>query len=153
MSTSGDALNRSNVVGAIYGYAVCLIAVLLVIANSAGFVSNAFRIADPGIGATPRGDVFFRTRGPGPGFGDFPPGPPAVLSVQRPIDLGPAASGSPGPKGAMRTQRFEEIRGEMVAQGRINAVRGLVVNIVLLVIAALLFRAHWRWLGNTRLRA
>ena len=153
MSTSTDGMNRSNVVAAIYGYAVCLIAVILVIANSAGFINNAFRIASPGIGEMPRGDVFFRTRGPGPGYGVFPPGPPMAVSVQGPIDVGTAVGASPGSKTAGRPERFEQVRGEIIAQGRLSAIRGLVVNIVLLVIAALLFRAHWRWLGNTQLSA
>ena len=146
LDSPGDAVNGSRIVAAIYGYAICLIAVLLVIFNGAGFVTNAFRIANPGLSEMHRGDVVFRTFGPHPRFGPGLPPPELLGQIRVPAGASPGAS--PSAKVIQPPEQFEVVAGRMTAEPRLDAVRGLVVNIVLLVIAALLFRAHWRWLGN-----
>lgn len=113
-------MDRSHtIVSAIYGYTVCLIAILLFVAGSVGFVNNAFRTANPGLEGSP-----YRI-----GMGVRRADPPAVSA---PFGM------------AQPPNRFH---GAMIARGRLNAVRGLVVSLVVLIISVVLFGWHWRWLN------
>ncbi len=146
LGATGPEVNRSSVVASIYGYLVCLIAVLLFVGNSAGFINNAFRIASPGLSEMHGPHMFVRSFGPRGGFGPGLPPEPGIEVGQVPVPAG--VSPSPGPSGKPETQRLDIVRSEILGEGRLNAVRGLVVNIVLLIISVLLFRAHWTWLGS-----
>jgi hypothetical protein len=115
-------MDRSNTtVPAIYGYTVCLVAVLLFVAASVGIVNNVFRTVNPTFEGSHHRISMRWSRPHGlHGFG------------QRGGDV--AQTG----------------RGAMIARGRLNAVRALVVSFVLLVISIALFTGHWRWLNARR---
>jgi hypothetical protein len=108
--------HSNNTVRAIYGYAVCLIAVLLFVAASVGFVNGVFRTVSPGFeGSHHRMSLPWSGSAPG--------------SIE---------------------QRRNVFRGAMITRARLNAVRGLVVSLVLLIISIALFSGHWRWLNAPR---
>lgn len=121
----------SNTVSAIYGYTVCLIAVLLFVAASVGLVNGVFRTMNPGFeGSHHRMSMpWSRTHG-------FQGTLPRVAQTG-------SAPGS-------LAQRRNTFRGAMIVRARLNAVRGLVVSLVLLIISIVLFRGHWRWLNAPR---
>jgi hypothetical protein len=116
-------MDRSHtIVSAIYGYTVCLIAILLFVAGSVGFVNNAFRTANPGLEGS-----HYRM---------------GVRRADAPIVSAPFAIAQPP----------NTFRGGMIARGRLNAVRGLVVSLVVLIISIVLFRWHWGWLNAPALQ-
>jgi hypothetical protein len=44
------------------------------------------------------------------------------------------------------TPRSADFQNARIARGRLEAVRSLTINFVLIVVAVLLFLGHWRWL-------
>jgi hypothetical protein len=100
-------MDRSNnTESAIYGYTVCLIAVLLFVAASVGLVNGVFRTMNPGFeGSHHRMSMpWSRTHG-------FQGTLPRVAQTG-------SAPGS-------LAQRRNTFRGAMIARARLNAVRGL----------------------------
>ncbi len=121
----------NNTVPAIYGYTVCLIAVLLFVAASVGFVNGVFRTVNPGFeGSHHRMSVPWSRPD---GFHGTVPGVAQTGSAPGSMD-----------------QRRDTFRGATIARARLNAVRGLAVSLVLLIISIVLFRGHWRWLNAPR---
>lgn len=125
-------MDRSNnTVPAIYGYTVCLIAVLLFVAASVGFVNGVFRTVNPGFEGSHHRISMPWSR------------PHEFLGTVSTV----AQSGSAPDS---MNQRRNAFRGAMIARARLNAVRGLVVSLVLLIISIVLFIGHWRWLNASR---
>ena len=121
---------QRSVVGSIYGYLVCLLAIVIFVHSSAGIVSSIFGMASPasGFGAPMGARVFPGERGPGNIF--FRTLPPPNVNVPEPSRI--------------------TVRTAFAGEGRLQAARMLVVSLVLLGIAILLFRWHWRWLHSTQ---
>lgn len=124
-------MQRSSIIGDIYGYLVCLLAIVIFVHAAAGFINSAFG-GSPGMG-------FHRTmlmtmRG-GPGG---PMWRGQMRGTMPRWNMNPDVTISP-PPGAPQVQVAARIH-------RGPDVRGLVVNAVLLLIAVLLFGWHWRWL-------
>jgi hypothetical protein len=94
-------MREPGVVGSVYGYLICVIAILLFIRSGAGFVNSAFALA----------------------------GVPTAWHPYHGAAMGMASHFGAG-----------------AGRGHLFALRGLVVNALLLTIAVLLFRWHWRWL-------
>ncbi len=141
-------MDRSNsTVSAIYGYTVCLIAVLLFVAGSVGFVNGVFRTVSPGLGGShhrmgmrwsrPHGFHGFGQRG----------GRYGQLNAAQGTSPDVAQTGSAIGATAPRPNTF---CSAMIARARLNAVRALVVSLVVLIISIVLFRGHWRWLNVPR---
>jgi hypothetical protein len=114
---------QRSVVGSIYGYLVCLLAIVIFVHSSAGIVNSVFGMASPasGFGAPVGarggpGNIFFRTL------------PPPNINV--------------------RENSRITVRTVFAGEGRLQAARMLIVSLVLLGIAILLFRWHWRWLHS-----
>jgi len=115
-----------------YGYTVCLIAVITGLISVAGSLNNAFDLSNP-LAAERGSDVsltsfeaYKATRG------RFSP------SDQR-------ATPDTTSETTLRA-RYEALRADRIAHRRFQAWKGLVTQIVLLVIAVALFVTHWRWL-------
>ncbi len=111
-----------------YGYTVCLIAVITGLISVAGSLNNAFDLSNPLAGE--RGsdvslasfEAYKATRG------RFSPATPDTTSET-----------------TLRA-RYEALRADRIAHRRFQAWKGLVTQIILLVIAVALFVTHWRWL-------
>ena len=146
-------MGPNRIVSSIYGYGVCLIAIVVFLVSVAAFVSSAFRTADPALGA-------HRQRAVMRGFG----GPQSFMHRGR--------FGEPGRYGHRRTygssgaprgtrmnaaqgvsptssssQRVIAFRNARIARDRLEAVRSLTISFVLIVVSVLLFLGHWRWLN------
>jgi hypothetical protein len=122
-------ITARDIVPAIYGYTVCLIAGLLFVAGSVGVVNGAFRSVSPSIaGSHHRTSMRWSRPHRFQSFG------------QR---RGVSAPGS-------MDQARNAFRGAAIARARLNAARALVVSLVVLLISIVLFRGHWKWLNAPR---
>jgi hypothetical protein len=135
----GDDMERPNRVAQLYGYAVCLIAVVVFLASANSFVENLFTAANPLRGGADRFGI-----------------QPSVTSFEAyratvsrdPRMNGPAASGAQIgslPDSTLRA-RYEVLRADRVDQARFDAERSLATSGLLLVLSLALFAVHWRWL-------
>jgi len=124
-------VQRNSVIAEIFGYLVCLIAVVIFFMSVAGIVNSAFRVANPNAG--PRmigtrmiggpmmgkrgsgGNFFFRTRGGEPP----PPGAPDITTM----------------------------RANFTADARFDAIRRLVLAVVMLVLSIVVFRRAFDWVS------
>ncbi len=125
-------MQRTSVIGEIFGYLVCLLAVVIFFMSVAGIVNNAFRVANPTagpgvigahmIGGPGRhgGNFFFRSRG-GQESGPMaaPPQPPGVTAM----------------------------RANFVGDARFEAVRRLVLALVMFALSIVVFRRAFAWLN------
>lgn len=119
----------------VYGYAVCLICVIIVLVSTHSIIDSAFDYANPmssgmvgGYSGVPPYDVYRRG-----------PGPVTVGSSAEPIN------GSSIPDTAARRMYKEEHKQE-IAAARFRALRSLVSSIVFLLLATTMFLLHWRWI-------
>jgi hypothetical protein len=128
----------------VYGYAVCLITVIVMLIGIKQVVDAAFDLSDPiradggGYGRTGRPITNFElykmeARRQGPTRG----GPePAVVTV---------SSDSVTSDAELR-RLYDAEREAAVGNARFRAIRSLVGNLLLIVLAGVLFVIHWRWL-------
>jgi hypothetical protein len=133
-------VQRHSVIGEIFGYLVCLLAIVIFFMSVAGVVNSAFRIANPTAGPQVfgarmiggpghrGGNFFFRTRGGRGGPGPMA-GPPQPF---------PLPSGAPD---------VATMRANFVGDARFDATRRLVLAIVMLFLSILVFRRAFEWLN------
>lgn len=137
----GDDMERPNRVAQLYGYAVCLIAVIVFLISANSFVENAFTLANPLRG----GDNRF---GLEPAISSFEAYRATAARENR---LNPSVSAAatvpPPPDSVLRT-RYEALRAERIDQARFDAERGLTTSGLLLLLCVVLFVLHWRWLRS-----
>ncbi|MGA8534680.1 MAG: hypothetical protein WB615_11270 [Candidatus Tumulicola sp.] len=131
-------MQRSAIIGSVYGYLVCLLAILLFVHSGARSVDGIFGVVNPTMSAHHRGSMT--------GTRDRrhmrPWGAPVGIGAAQ----ASAATASRWPTAAGNGR--ENARAAMVANARMRAARDLAVNLILLVVAVLLFRWHWKWLHN-----
>lgn len=135
----GDLRRRSSR----FGYAVCLIAVVVFLAGSAGFVGSAFRIVHP----IPLHQIVMR---------HFV-GPFGHLHMGRGEHGGPMPGAMPNASApatralvGMPALRRRQMRARFEADARYGALAHLTTWLVLLIVAGVLFARHWRWLNPQR---
>ena len=143
-------MQRVPIIANIYGYAVCLIAVLVFFVGTAVFIGGAFHAVHPTPfhpfvsrnirierGGAP-GDMAWRERS-GMHSGIMHPGAmhPGIMP---PTALHPGALQSNG-----------TLHATMLANARYAAIRRMTIAPAMLVLAGVLFARHWRWLqaGST----
>ena len=134
------APDRPSRVQQLYGYAVCLIAIVTLLVSINGLVNAAFERADPlragnryGVeGSLTSFEAFRATQRPEAG-----PGAPQAQ---------PAAAAPDAPSEAELRARYEALRADQIAQVRFQATRSIVSSLLLIVLALGLFVWHWRWL-------
>jgi hypothetical protein len=136
----GGQMERSDRVPQLYGYSVCLIALVVMLVNVSTIIDRVFTLSDPLSG----GDRF--------GWGGG-----AVLSsfeaykatmdrgVYRPPGAD-AAPAEPKPTDAELRARFEALRADQIARSRNDARRDLTSGVLMILVAGALFLWHWRWL-------
>ena len=125
----------------IYGYAVCLVAVIVGLIATANVVQAGFDRANPLLatgyyGGEPTGDLtsFEAYR--------------ASQGVQRPAPPGEAAATRDTLSTAELRVRYEALRQGRIARVGYNATRQLVQHGLLLALAIGLFAWHWNWLRH-----
>jgi hypothetical protein len=149
----------NNRAAQMYGYAVCFITVIVMLISIKAVVDSAFDLSDP-------------IRSEGTRFGGTTPALTSfelykIQSRRSPILSSPDGSvmmmrGSGGPASATTTtpskaaadtvsdaelrRRYDAEREGVIGNVRFSATRSLVGNFLLIVLAAVLFVVHWRWL-------
>jgi hypothetical protein len=129
-------MERSSKIQQAYGYAVCLIAVVtgLICVNCA--VRNAINLMDPVAAVGAYGepiDSFESWQASGRN------------QYARPDGAGPDTT-------SVETQRrqYEAVRASVLSRHAFNTRRDLATQIILLIVAAVLFITHWKWLQRGR---
>jgi hypothetical protein len=132
-----------------YGYAVCFITVVIMLIAIKSVVDSAFDLADPihadggGIGRNGRPLTNFelykveaRRQSPQP-------------RSQNGVVMGPlqsnAIADSTSSDDALR-KLYDAERSEVTTSAKFRATKSLVGNLLLIIIAGVLFAIHWRWL-------
>jgi hypothetical protein len=148
----------NNRIAQMYGYAVCFITVIVMLIAIKAVVDSAFDLSDP-------------IRGENNGFGRATPALTSfelykIQSRRAPVFSSPDGSvmiarGGGGPVPATTTpakatadtlsdtelrRRYDAEREGVIGNTRFVATRSLVGNSLLIVLAAVLFVVHWRWL-------
>jgi len=128
----------------VYGYAVCFITVIVMLIAIKQVVDAAFDLSDPiradggGYGRNGRTLTNFELY---------------KIDARRQPEMrgGPVAVGQSRAAGdtltdAQLRQLYEAEREQTIGNAHFRAVRSLVGNLLLIVLAAVLFGIHWRWL-------
>jgi len=125
-------MDKPNRVRQWYGYAVCLAAVITGLICVAGALNNAFDLSNP-IAAAGR-------------FGESLSSFEAYQATQgRPPDQRAVADTV---SEATLRARFEALRADRIGQRIFQARKGLVINVIMMLIAIGLFIFHWRWVRH-----
>jgi hypothetical protein len=143
-------METGNRIAQVYGYAVCLIAVVTFIFSAKGIVDAAFNLSDP-----LRAEGVYGRGGPLTSFEAYkreqstrPPSRmrPVRMTAPAPVDTAmPTDTVSP-PTDAELRRMFDEERADMTANVRFRSMRTLVTSFLMILIALGLFVMHWRWL-------
>lgn len=134
----GGAVERPERVAQLYGYTVCLIAVVMGITSILGIVEASFDTAAPHLAET--GEWGWQE----PSVSSFE----AFRATHSRAEQFRASSETPRqdtvPEAELR-RRYEGLRADRMERVRFRARRSLVTNAITLLVAAGLFAWHWRW--------
>ena len=126
-------MEKQNRIRQIYGYTVCLIAVITSLICISGAVNNAIDLSNPLMAAGGNDDsltsfdAWMATRQKfTPPSGDAVARDTASIETQR--------------------ARFEAVRTSRISHQVFRARKGLIGQLLLLIIAVGLFTTHWRWM-------
>ena len=120
---------KRNWVPLVYGYTVCVIAVVTFLICATVVVNNVFDLANP-IQA---------------GFGTALSSFDAYEAEQHPASVNAAARPDTTSEATLR-KRYEALRADHVARVRFQSWKAIVTSSLLLIISVVLFVLHWRWL-------
>ena len=127
-------MEKPNRVRQIYGYMVCLVAVVTALICLNGAVGNAINLSDPVAAAGEYGEnieSFEAWMG--------------SRSQMRPVESGQPTDTT---SEATYRERFEATRRSSISRVTFRSKKGLVTQGIVLVTAVLLFVTHWKWLRN-----
>ena len=137
----GGVVERPERVPQLYGYTVCLIALIWALVSVVSILENSLSLASPEMRRTSQ-------------FG-MDPSVTSFESFRLTYDQTRRFS-SPNPEAKLDTipeqelrKRYESLRTDRIQQNLFKAKRDIVVAAVSLVIAAAVFLFHWRWLRRT----
>lgn len=127
----------------LYGYVVCLIAVITILISLNSIVNNTFEFAEPEMSREVTGEFggrsleacrqrWMRTASP--------------TGPERPA----TAPASVVPSDSALMALCAEERTDRIAAVRHRALRSLVTSTLMLLVAGILFAVHWRWLRGSR---
>src|SRR3954447_20446141 len=125
-----------------YGYAVCFITVITMLIGIKQVVDAAFDLSDP-------------IRAEAGGYGRM--GRPLNSFELYRMEARRQPETRPGPNGAVRApsdtasdadlrRMYDAERDQAIGNAKFRAVRSLVGNLLMIVVAGVLFFIHWRWL-------
>ena len=122
-------MDKPNRVPQIYGYTVCVIAVVTFLICATIVVNNIFDLANP-IQAT---------------YGTSVSSFEAYQAEQRPASASSQARPDTASEATLR-MRYEALRTDRIARVRFQAWKAIVTSGLLLIISVVLFVLHWRWM-------
>jgi hypothetical protein len=133
----GESMERpANRIAQLYGYAVCLIAIVIFIVTVRGVAAALITMSDPLEAQTPYAQSLT----------SFEAYKASLEQPNMPYAVGTNAQARPGASDAQLRQRYEDLRAERLASTLYQAKTDLTLNGLLLVISIILFVVHWRWL-------
>ena len=143
-------MQRIPIIANIYGYTVCLIAVVVFFAGTAAFIGGAFVAVHPMSFHPFMARTMRIERGPFPG-GMMWRGRPGTMPTGAmhagTMHAGTMHAGAMGsgimPQAAIPTAAR---RAWMLANARYAAIRRMTIALAMLVLAGIIFARHWRWL-------
>ena len=143
IGVKGGDVDRVNRVSHLYGYTVCLVALITVLMTLPAIVDNFFTLGNPVQGETRFGfgaslgsfEAYKASQRQGAGVAEALPGRAAPVE--------------PPPSEEELRRRYEALRADQIASNLYNARRSLVRNGIVLALALGLFLTHWRWLRRT----
>lgn len=129
---------KPNLIAQVYGYAVCLVSVVVLLIALTGLVDAAFDLSEPLSG---------RARYAGPerisSFEVYR----RDLERSRPT---PDARAQPLPSDSVLRAIYEAERADRIESARFDALRSLARSLLLLIAAVVLFFTHWKWMRRLR---
>ena len=123
----------------LYGYTVCLIAVITILISLNSIVNNVFEFAEPGMAREVTGEFGGRSL-------------EACRQRYMRVTVRPDGAAAPPqlPPDSTLMELCQEDRAERVAAVRHRALRSLATSTLMLLVSLLLFGVHWRWLRGSR---
>ena len=143
----GGSMERPERVPQLYGYTVCLVAILVMLTSVSSIVKQSFAIADPLTSED-----------------NFSWAEPALTSFEaykatRNVTFPGATTDNreavqrPEPTESELRTRYEALRADRVRNVRHQAQRALTSSVLIFLVAAALFWWHWRWVRGAEMRA
>src|SRR4051812_39134479 len=137
-----DRINRF--IAQVYGYAVCLITVVVMLVSIKGLIDAAFDLSDP-----LRAEGGYGRFGPLTSFELYKMQARRQIPTERPSPITTtarqAAAGDTLSDAELRTL-FNAERDSQIGNAKFRATRKLVSGLLFIVLAGVLFWIHWRWL-------
>jgi hypothetical protein len=130
-------MERSTRIQQLYGYLVCIIAVITVLISSAQIVNAIFDLTRPA-NVNPYGpdsDASYESY--------------RLTQLERATSIREKSGGQIAiPSDSAIRKMYEAQQRSRIAYARWNGTKSIVVNTILLIIALILFTIHWRWLRS-----
>lgn len=143
-SSNGDTVERPERVPQVYGYTICLVALLWAITSTITVVESALTLSTPEYRA---GREFAGIEPSVSSFEAF------RATYERTRRMMPADPRTPAPADTLSDaelhRRYEALRADRIQRNTVEARRSLITSLLSLLIASALFAFHWRWLRRT----
>jgi hypothetical protein len=134
-------MERPSRVAPLYGYTVCLIALITILFTLPNLIETVFRLSDP-----LQADSEF-----GPALSSLDAYKATYDRTPFPRDGQPGPSARPSDEDLRR--QYEALRADRIAENTFEGRRSLISQLLLLGLAIGFFYGHWRWLRRQRLEA
>ena len=141
----GGDMERPERVPQLYGYSVCLIAIVVILVSVSSIVNRLFVLSDPLASGGAYG------WGGGPVLTSFESYRATMDRAAAPLP--PGATAPPAPTEAELRARYEALRADQLVRVRLDARRDLTGSTLLLLIALVLFWWHWGWVRRLQASA
>ena len=143
-STNGDTVERPERVPQMYGYTICLVALLWAVTSTITIVESSLTLSAPEYRA---GREYM---GLEPSVSSFEAFRATYERTRRMMPPNPAAAAATDTlSDAELHRRYEALRADHIQRNTVEARRSLITSLLSLLIAAALFIFHWRWLKRT----
>lgn len=132
----GGVVERPERVPQLYGYTMCLVAVLVSLASLISVVEHALTLADPAQASSDWS-------------GFIEPSVTSFEAFRMTYERSQQMGGMPPVRSLSEEElrrRYEALRDDRISTNRAAATRGLITSLITLALAAGLFVFHWRWL-------
>ncbi len=142
-------MEKSHVVAKLYGYVVCLVAVIVLLVSVGSLVKAWYDLKDPMHVRS------FELMGPmsSADLASFESYKISRLQAPGYAPTEKTATPAYTPSDDELHKAYDAAKEDQVASVRLNAHRTITVDVILIIIAALLFWYHWSWLaGETKKR-
>ena len=135
-------MHRINrLIAQIYGYAVCLITVVVMLISIKGVIDAGFDLSDP---LRAEGG-YGRYGGPLTSFELYKMQARQQVPGDRPMPVGTRPVGDTLSDAQLKTL-YDAERESQIGNAKFRATRKLVSGLLFIVLAGVLFAIHWRWL-------